>query len=467
MQNTGNIALIGAGQYGRSCYVSYFLRHKNPRLKVCVDLENSLERPKIEAYCAKFPDETRPARIYLPKGMSKEEVLNFLTNLKQEFALTGIILSTPPEDRMEYFEAAMHLGLNILADKPLTAPKNVSVNPEAVEQFMLEYYILCGMYERSNRIHGNSFEVMVQRRYHPVFLYILDKLQEVSAFTGCPLTHFQGTHADGQWRTPQEHLDIEYHGVNKGQGKASHSGYHFYDIAANYARRTLEAAGKNADTVAVHSVPTFAPDCAASLTNADYARLFPGYHPINEQTYPEQTKGFGEVDCISTMNFLSNGRSLCSGNLNLLHNSFSGRYWLQPNLDDLYRSNGRLRQELHYFVQGPFQSISVVSLRGCSKVPVAQRIEEDSAKEPLVIQVFRNTGINRRWKAYEQVTIADLIPGLEVQDAHLQFARDHCITCFLSDISHSNILTHRWGVAAMGAACRSIATGQTEKEPLK
>jgi hypothetical protein len=137
-------------------------------------------------------------------------------------------------------------------------------------------------------------------------------------------------------------------------------------------------------------------------------------------------------------------------------------------MEDLYRANGRLRQELHYFVQGPFQSISVVSLRGCSKVPVAMRLEEDAAKEPLEIHVFRNTGINRDWKAYERFTIGDLIPTLKIHDAHLAYARNRCIEQFIRREGEvSSVLTHLNSVNVMAAACESIATKKVASRPFE
>jgi hypothetical protein len=459
MNSGNNILLIGAGQYGRSCYVKHFLEHSysDARLALIVDLEK--ERSNIEAYVSLFPQEKRPECIFLPAPLQSSELATFLSSIERNF--DSVIISTPPEDRMNYFRNLLHMGKNILCDKPLTAPKNISVDVEAARLFVSEYEDVCYAYRRALAERPDiRFDVMVQRRYHPVFQLIRNKLMEVAEYTGCPLTHFQGTHADGQWRTPQEIIDIDYHGFNIGQGKASHSGYHFFDIAAWMVEGSFVAARRNeVDSVEAYSVPSLPQDYFRVMNNNVHQRTLQGYAPIDEAKFAEATKNFGEIDCNVSLNFKAGNNSMVNGNLNLLHNSFSGRYWNEPNMQDLYRANGRLRQELHYFVQGPFQSISVVSLRGCSKVPVAKRLEEDSAKEPLEIHVFRNTGINRNWKAYERFTIGDLIPTLEIHDAHLAHARNLCIEQFVRREGEvSNLLTHSNSVNVMAAACESIAT---------
>jgi hypothetical protein len=460
MNSRNNILLIGAGQYGRSCYVKHFLQHTYPdaRLALIVDLEK--ERANIMEYVAQFPEDSRPECMFLPAPLNSSQLTVFLSMLRDRF--DSVILSTPPEDRMDYFRVLLHMGVNILCDKPLTAPKDISVNPRTCDLFVGEYQDICQMYRRAQADRPDiRFDVMVQRRYHPVFQLIQRKLMEVAAYTGCPLTHFQATHADGQWRTPQEMMDIGYHGFNIGQGKASHSGYHFFDITSLMVESSFKAAGRanELDEVEAYSVPSFPKDNFRVMTNAVHAKTLKGYQPVDASLFRQASQNYGEVDCTVSLNFKSRGDSMVGGNLNLLHNSFSGRYWNEPNMADLYRANGRLRQELHYYVQGPFQSISVVSLRGCSKVPVSKRLEEDSAKEPLEIHVFRNTGINRAWRAYERFTIGDLIPSLEIPDAHLAFARNRCIEQFvLRQGNVSNLLSHANSVNVMAASCESIAT---------
>lgn len=451
-----NVLLIGTGLYGRSCYVDFFLR-KNPehsRLVAAIDLVS--QRETIINYFQEtgklFPNNPMSVSLYfLENVLSEQQVLNLLRNLKEENQLTHVIISTPPEHRMNYYKASLELDLHILADKPLTAPKNISNSSEAISEFLYEYNSLRRLYRGKKDL---KFDVMVQRRYHPIFQLISQKLIEVSEYTGCPLTHFQATHADGQWRFPQEMIDLDYHGCNQGQGKISHSGYHFFDIVTRFLRQTLDASGKSIDNVSAYSVPTFPEDCFASFTNEDYQRLFPNYKALDPEEFHNQTKGFGEIDCLTTLNFLDRGKSICSGNLNLLHNSFSGRSWHEPHVADLYRSNGRLRQELHYYVQGPFQSITLTSLRGCSKVPAYQRVGE--SREPLEVHVFRNIGINPKWKNYEKFTIESEIPDLKNPDAHLQYARDNCIEQFLNGKTQSNLMDHTWATIAMASACRSI-----------
>lgn len=447
------IALIGTGLYGRSCYVSFFIRHPDSegQLAVCVDLPQ--QQGVINEYFTNFGSNPRPDLVYANPSATEAEIRNFVKSLKEKYQLTGVILSTPPEDRLPYIKACLAEKLWILADKPLTAPRDISVNSKKCEDFLRDYFEICDLYERSDKL---PFDIMVQRRYHPVFDYMLEKLIEVANHTGTGLTHFQGTHADGQWRGPQEIIDFDYHGANQGQGKISHSGYHFFDIASIFTERSQRAAGKGVTSVGAFTVPTFPIDVLTSVGTDTYQRFFPKYIGVDREKYRQKTRNFGEIDAISTLDYRWNGDSVTSGNLNLLHNSFSGRHWFDANTDDLYRNNGRLRQELHYFVQGPFQSITMVSLRGCSKVPVSLRVEPDGDREPLEIHIFRNKGINNAWKAYEKVTIGDLIPDLRIPDAHLQYARDACIKSWMKGENKSNLLSHKLSAISMYVALQSM-----------
>jgi hypothetical protein len=474
---TVNILMIGVGLYGKSCYLSHFNRnsYQDAQLVAVVDLIE--QSNTVEEYLKVFEQYNRPKSYFL----SKQVLLNpnnYLNSIVKTHNINAVIISTPPDVRLGYIKWALSNGMHILADKPLTAPTNCSVDAEASSRLASDYQKIVDLYNRELSTNSKLvFDLMVQRRYHPVYNLILEKIKEVAEFTGCPLTHFQLTHSDGQWRLPNEIIELDYHGFNEGNGKTSHSGYHFFDLASNAVKQSFKSAGKRLDTVRAFSSAVRPIDFVEQINYEDYNKIFGDEFDQNvrysEDEFKNSVENYGELDSVSNLAYLNNGRVMTTGSLNLLHNSFSGRYWLNPNLSDLYRENGRLRQELHYYVQGPFQSISIVSLRGGSKVQVAQRLAKDSARDSLELHIFRNNGINSKWRPYERLTIADLIPDLVNQDAHLGYARDLAIKEFISNILEkspiatrsSHLIDHYHSIQTMSAVCKSMATNDVNCQP--
>jgi hypothetical protein len=472
-----NILIIGVGLYARSCYLNHFIKNQyhDAQLTAVVDVFD--QSTTVNSYLNAFEDYNRPKSYFLPKQLIND-FSNYLNSIVKNHDINAVIISTPPEVRLPYIKWALSRGLHILADKPLTAPHNCSSDPEASSQLVTDYNKIVELYNRE--LSNNPclvFDLMVQRRYHPVYNLVLQKIQEVAEHTGCPLTHFQLTHADGQWRLPNEIIEIDYHGFNEGNGKTSHSGYHFFDLAANAVKKSFIAADKRLDTIRAYTSAVHPNDFIEQITYKDYSKIF-GHDFGSSTRYTEDefktlTTNFGELDSVSNLTYLNNGKVMTTGSMNLLHNSFSGRYWMNPNMNDLYRENGRLRQELHYYVQGPFQSISITGLRGCSKVPLAKRITQDSARDSMEIHIFRNVGINDNWKSYERLTIKDLIPDLADQDAHLGYARDLAIKEFISNILNktetkvrsSHISSHNHSILTMSAICKSMATNNVNCQP--
>jgi hypothetical protein len=465
-----NILLIGVGLYAKSCYLKHFLKnsYSNARIVACLDL---IEQSTIVTqFLAEFPIHTRPDSYFLTK-QTKSNFEPVLKSIIKKHQINSVIISTPPENRLQYLLWALKNDLHILSDKPLTAPPNCSVDETATDQLMSDYLEVLEAYQKASEINPFLvFDLMVQRRCHPLYKLIRQKLVEVSEYTGCPLTHFQLTHADGQWRLPNEIVEIDYHGFTNGNGKNSHSGYHFFDVAAQSINLTFEAANKKIDQVRSYSTGVFPTDLSSVLTQQDYSKIFGSkFYESNRYTeieYQEQTKNYGEIDSVSNIAFLSKGKVMTTGSMNLLHNSLSTRSWLNPNLEDLYRSNGRTRQELHYYVQGPFQSISVVGLRGSTKVQDENSIIQNSARDAIELHIFRNAGINSSWEVYEKITINDLIPELKNQDAHMGYARDLVIKEFITNIlleipqanRSSHLSDHNHSIIIMSSVCKSLAT---------
>jgi predicted dehydrogenase len=466
-----HVLLIGCGQYARSCYLPWFEHSAATHrvsLQACVDLAAAEPRVR-DALTSNRPGATVDF-LGIREPSNKDAVYAELDGLVRRCRISAVVVSTPPEDRLVYLQWALDRGLSILSDKPLTSVRNASIDPLAAAQIRRDYLDLAEAYRRARKRNPSLiFDLMVQRRFHPAFDFISDRVSEVSTATGCAVTHFQSTHADGQWRLPSEIVSFDYHGFRAGTGKVSHSGYHMIDLGAKIVSRSMEETGRRVDSIGVTAAPTYPKDHFATMTNETYRRVF-GADLGLELTSDEleaQTANYGEVDCVAQLSFYQSERRLTTGTVSLLHNSLSARHWRDSNLPDLYRSNGRLRQEMHYFVQGPFQSIHLASLRGCSKVAASERGATHC--EPLVIEVFRNSGVNRRWQPYERVSISELMPELANPDAHLAAARHHCLEHFFGNLRNgyplrarrSDLLDHDLSNAVHAAVCESMASERT------
>ena len=72
-------------------------------------------------------------------------------------------------------------------------------------------------------------------------------------------------------------------------------------------------------------------------------------------------KNEAEVDANSIISLSYNGIPVTNITLNLIHNGFSRRSWLNSNMKDLYKGNGRVRHEYHNIEQGCLQNIQIHS----------------------------------------------------------------------------------------------------------
>ena len=96
-------------------------------------------------------------------------------------------------------------------------------------------------------------------------------------------------------------------------------------------------------------------------------------------------------------------------NLDLQHNGFGRRTWLQPG-QDLYKGNGRVRHEMYEIKSGPFQTILVNSRQSSDR---HDTFREDYAKlggnGHFDIEVFQNCEMLGHRKPLQIVKLDDLI----------------------------------------------------------
>jgi predicted dehydrogenase len=318
---------------------------------------------------------------------------------------------------------------------------------------------------------------MTQRRYHPAFLKIKELVGEVSEKTSCPITSFQTTHCDGQWRMPSEIVDQNYHPYNRGYGKCSHSGYHSIDIIDWLIRYSYEKSKQKSNMIEVISNFTYPNDFISQIPLANYKKYFDSDEPLkyNENILRKKYKNYGEIDAQIELAYKNHhGGKITTGQFSLLHNSFSQRNWASATGRDLYKGNGRIRHEIHYIVQGPFQTILFESLQSEEILNEKTTHSNVGGEYHLDVHVFRNSKLFPEWKTYEKITVDDLDQHIlkGYSRGHQEDARRCAITTFIKSLNAKNVKRQsdlkdqKESIAILEAIYDSAYRRKKQKNPL-
>lgn len=288
---------------------------------------------------------------------------------------------------------------------------------------------------------------MSQRRFHECYKLIGDKIQEVYKRTNCPITSIQITHSDGQWRFPDEIIDQNYHPYNQGYGKVSHSGYHSVDMLNYFLSITSKREKKitEVDTFCHFVKPS---DVVSQFDYKDYERIFPNFSrdtKYKADDFFEKVTNYGEVDAFINCRFRSGKRTMCLASLNLIHNGFSQRSWCSAEGRDLYKGNGRVRQEFYFIEQGPFQSLLLSSFQSQEMIKEKEVGEQDyefGGELHSEVHIFRNSTLFHDWCAHETFNIKELTSSVMsgYSRGHQEDARVACIIDFLSPLRAGRFL---------------------------
>jgi len=361
------VMLVGCGPHATRIYlptIDIYREEFNIDLAAVVDIES--KKQKVTSVIANkhpsadlhFVTENSDGIFQLsPSDKDK------LERIVEEREINSMILSTDPLAHKAYIEFALEKGIHILMDKPITTQPDASTNITNAKGIMEDYYGLIKKFREAEIDHPDLIvSCLSQRRYHPAINRVKEELERVYDLTGCPPTSIVCQHSDGQWRMPNEIIDIPYHGYDKGIGKGSHSGYHFFDIMNWYAE---VAKGKQADKIECFANFVRPADWINQFTLRDYEKLFGKQQakdmiPFSQDEFETITHEFGEIDAHINFTYKKDNKTITNIQMSLLHGGFSKRSWSQPK-QDLYKGNGRIRHETHIIHQGPFQALYYVS----------------------------------------------------------------------------------------------------------
>ena len=478
-----NVLLVGLGSHAKRIYFPVFLRDGekyNFRIVCALDLKE--KKDDIENYLSEKGNPNLEMHYFLSKDFKsnrlRSPIKKKLDEIIDKFSIQGVIISTGPESHMVYVQWALEKGLSVLMDKPLSVHNNLSTSKFSAKKLIDDYEKIIKVYEKAKKKYGRIlFSLVVQRRYHPAFEKIRNLIKEVFNETNCPITSIQAFHSDGQWRLPNEIMDVDYHSFNHGYGKCSHSGYHFFDIII-WLMKAAEEKGKKVNNVDVFSNFVRPSDFLSQIEKKDYEKIFPNFNSYNKYNFEKLKKSykrFGEIDSFCSFAFKRGGDIITLASVNLVHNGFSKRGWLSLAGKDLYKGNGPIRHESYIIEQGPFQAIHFNSFQSGEVNPnITNNLYEVGNEYHLDIHVFRNDNYFSGWKNYEKFSIKELgknyLHGRS--RGHQEDARREAILEFISFLQGneidpvSEITSHENGISLCGAVYQSASKRYKGRNPL-
>ncbi len=452
--------IIGFGYHAQRIHSPIIRRLKNVDIVGIVDLR--IKSEEISSYLSNA--HYQPKVLYVD---NEDNELTELTNFAKSLEINSIIISTGPEHHVKYGKWGILHDYHILMDKPVHAIDNAALDSRAAVELhdgFIELYSM--LLERRKKVPNLVCEILTQRRFHPAYKLIRNKIQEVYEKTLCPITYYYAFHNDGQWRLPGEIKEIEYHGFNNGYGKASHSGYHFFDLLNWFSEPYFD--DKKIDSFLVKSWPNFPTNYLHQVDSSSLQKVFSGYRDADNL----DLRDYGEIDVMNTFQLMSSNKIVTHAQIDLLHSGFSARTWPIVGDRNLYKGNGRVRHEQHYIAMGPFMSVSLTSWQ--SKEFSIEDKESDEIYRPgheynLDITICRNKLLGG--EEIENYSLMDLYkPELsDYSRGHQEDARRQSIIEFFNLIDEKNstgissLESHKLSSQLMSGVYQSISSNEAIK----
>lgn len=452
-----NIMLIGLGPHAKRIYMNLFNKYKIVP-KIIVDLAS--KKNEIIKYLEE--NDLRNIELFLIEDINKD-VLELSDRIKKELiqkmhekTIKYAIISTEPKSHFAYAKFLLENNINILMDKPITAPTEVNNNLNKALSIKKEYEFLCEMYKLKKE--SISFKIQCQRRFHEGYIFVKKLLEETVREYNIPVTYIDIYHNDGMWNMPSEFIDRENHPYKYGYGKLFHSGYHFIDLLSWLLEVNKGVKGKNIDNVQMYVSTNRPIDFFTVFNNYDYKKILKTNRFEKVLNKVNEFENFGEIDFHSIMNFKYKDKLITNCSLNLMQSGFSKRAWCDlPK--DTYKSNGRVRHERVNIQVGPLMNIQIHSYQAY-EIKEREKIRNNNvgSVEHFDIYVFRNNELIGG-KAFEFLDIATLSDkDKKYFLGYNEKARENCFINFLLNIDDSSdLLEHRLSIDIIEKAYEVIS----------
>ena len=466
LPRVSGLVLVGLGPHAKRIYMHYFTQYRI-RPDVVVELES--QRGSVEEHFRGLG--YRPRFVFVPDSSRDAETVPAATaaelrRLQIELRLSHVVVSTEPKAHLAYLRFFLESRMNVLTDKPITAPVGVSVSTDAASRIRSDYDQLAVLRSEA----GVSFQVQCQRRWHEGYQFARRLVGETVARFGVPVTSIEIYHCDGMWNMPDEFTTRENHPYKYGYGKLLHSGYHFIDLLTWFESANAVLPHKRAESVELYTAPVRPADSFKVIGADDYRALLgtSRFEDWMDDAGMQRVQSYGEVDLHALAQFRCDGRTVTTATLNLVQSGFSRRAWhrLPP---DTYKGNGRIRHERMNLQVGPLLNVQVHSYQSAEITDRgADRDDAVGGTEHFELYLFRNT---------------ELIGGLPFQRVSLQEitkptgggflgfneqARERALRHFLASCEHqlSDLSDHRRPIQLLAGAYQSLALRHAGRSPI-
>lgn len=451
------VLIIGFGHHTKRIYFPVLRGMDNVEIAGIVDIET--QQDSINSFL-KLNNVDLPAMYLQDADTNYDGVTQFATDLN----IDAVIISTSPESHVNIAKWAFDNGLHVMMDKPIHAEPGAAHSVDSAKVIHDKYLELeASLVKARKRYPGLVCEVLCQRRYHPVYKMMRKVVSEGYAQTGCPITYYYAYQNDGQFRFPEEIRDMKYHGFTEGYGKASHSGYHFYDMF-NWLSEVYRK-DFSINNLSCSAWANFPSNYLKQVRTESLEKLFNDYKGDGESL---DFSGYGEIDVMSRLQLKANDDVITHAQIDLQHSGLSARAWHDIEGRDMYKGNGRIRHEQYYISMGPFLSISLTSWQGATSDK--EKLENNTIFQPghefnVDLTIFRNKILGG--KEVETFKLNDLYaPSLpDYSRGHQEDARRNGIREFFELIStgggrgNSSLTEHSLSSQIMSSIYESVSQG--------
>lgn len=377
-----NIIVIGLGPHAQAVQYHFLEEMAQTgypvRVKLLVELQD--RKDDIENYFANknlLPEEI----VGLPVSDRNNPEINptLLKKLEEIKGETdGLVLCTEPKAHKKYIVWALKNNIDVLADKPLTAP---IINEQGPKQIWQDYLDIEQALQKSKAHLNLLTNKRVQPAYQAVYQYVRDFVTEYNM----PVTHIDMSDGGGVWPFPIEFLTRENHPYKYGYGILLHTGFHFVDLLLHY-QSINHLIGFEEDKINLHAFGTTPFDVLHQMPQKVYENLFPEENFTQEfNNIPLQDyKKYGCLDIISDLQFEKNGAIITQASLNMLQNTLSSRA-NRPLPKDLYLKLGRLTQNYISIFCGPLFNVRLNYFQPDKLAP--------GECDYYIVEVCRNTAL--------------------------------------------------------------------------
>ena len=353
--------LVGCGNHARDFYLPLIRQLRAP-LALVVDLASRADVVRAELATHDLaPD----GGLFLVDDADRDAeelpdaVAGRLRDELRRLDVRQAIVSTEPKAHKSYAKFFLRNEIDVMLDKPLTAPVNASTDIDSARQVYADFEELLALSERHPAVR---FTIHCQRRYDPAFRYIKDLLDKAVLECQVPVTHIDVYHGNGHWNMPPEFVSREDHPHKYGYGKLLHSGYHYIDLFAWFSQSNNLLGERAPDRVRMVQQTQQPEDLLFQIRPDVYERFFGdgAFEDFYASHEAGDFAGYGETESCSVIHLLRQGRVVTSGTIRLVDTTVSRRAWPHTPAN-VNIGNGRIRHSQLSVSVGPLLTVQLHS----------------------------------------------------------------------------------------------------------